>query len=440
MLITLGCFRNEVESDIARSELAAIGMEEVRELESAQVVIVNTCGFIREACEEGIDTILELDLRASGPGRPPILLIGCMGQRFGADLLTGMGEVSGVLGVDWRDNLSEALLAIFQGGRFHRSSATPCPAQTARTVDSSSGATLFVRIADGCDRACRFCAIPSIRGHYRSRHPDEIYAEIERLAGDSERELVLLAQDVTSYGRDLPGQPGLAELVGRLAGMKAVRWLRLLYMSPEGVTQELVSEMVENPVVCDYFDIPFQHASKSVLRRMGRPGDVERYCELIASIRSRSPGAALRTTVMVGYPGETEQDFEELVRFVEKIRFDWLGAFRYSQEEGTKAALLGGNVQPDIARARYDTILNLQDAIEASRVRRRIGREFECVIDGESDIAGYDLRGRSYMEAPVVDGSIYIKRATAAGAVAAPGDFTKATITGQEGLDLVGEI
>jgi ribosomal protein S12 methylthiotransferase len=440
-VVTLGCFRNEVESDLLRSELAGLGLEQSADINAAQVIIVNTCGFIREACEEGIDTVLEIDrLTRDRIPRPPVILLGCMGQRYGGELLESLPEVSGVLGVDWKDYLLEALSAVTEGKRFHRTSSMPEPCCTARNVDSSENATIFIRIADGCSRGCGFCTIPRIRGAYKSRAVDNILDEVNRLTGGRDREIVLLAQDLTSYGTDTPSDTDLAGLLRLITELKNVRWVRLLYLQPEGVTVELIDEMVRNPRVCDYFDIPFQHASRDVLRRMGRPGDGDSYRRLISSIRKRSPGASFRTTVMVGYPGETEEDFELLERFIMDIGFDWLGAFRFSPEPGTDAAKLPDQVPHDKAVTRYDRILDLQDSIEASHATKLIGKRTEVVIDGVSEEEGYDFVGRSYREAPIIDGMLYLMSKTEHGRKAKTGDFVNARITGLEGLDLVAEI
>lgn len=439
-MLTLGCFRNEVESDLLRDSLFGLGLAETP-LEGADIIVVNTCGFIEDAVNEGIDTILELDrLAAKLERRPPILVVGCMGQRYGEELLQEMPEISGVLGVDWVDNLRNALGTILSGERFQACSRTPSPVTALRCTDSSENSTMFVRIADGCSRSCRFCYIPFIRGAFKSRPPEEILEEIERLAGGKEREVVLLAQDLTSYGKDQTGGLTLASLARKVTEMDKVKWLRLLYMQPEGVTVELMEEITGNPKICDYFDIPFQHASPNVLNRMGRPGNAVGYLALIDSIRDRSPDAALRTTVMVGYPGESKRDFDLLLRFIDQVKFDWMGAFRFSAEAGTRAAGLRGNISYDTAQIRYDRVVALQGFIEEERVGSLIGRELEVLIDGVSEMEGYDFVGRSYREAPVVDGVIYLRKLTGTVNATAIGGFARARITGQEGLDLVGEI
>lgn len=438
-LVTLGCFRNEVESDLLRSELSSLGMAETRSLDGADIAVVNTCGFIAEACDEGIDTLLELDDLASGMRHgPPVLAVGCMAERYGQELMGEMPEIDGVLGVRWRDSLAAAVEKLIGGGTYEWRGGAPLTASAARTVDSSENATLLVRAADGCDRGCRFCAIPSIRGPYRSRPVGEVAGEVGELAAGTDREVVLLAQDLTSYGKDLGPGSDLPALLRAVSAVEGARWVRMLYLQPEGVTEPLIEEVASNSRVCDYFDIPFQHASRRVLARMGRPGGAEAYLELIESIRRAIPSAALRTTMMVGYPGETEEDFRELLVFVEEAGFDWMGAFVYSREEGTPAAALDGQVPDEVALSRYNTLVELQEKVEESGMSRFAGRRLEVVIDGESELDGYDLVARSYREAPVVDGVIHLRRRV--NAAAAAGDFATAEITGREGLDLAGEI
>ena len=437
-LVTLGCFRNEVESDLLRSALRELGMEETGDIRACEVALVMTCGFIREACDEGIDTILEIaDISAAGPP-PPIVVLGCMSQRYGADLMREMPEISGVLGCDWGPDLAVTLTSVLSGRKAAAPGRAPSISGVRRSVDSSAG-PLFIRVSDGCDRACRFCAIPSIRGPHVSRQPDDILEETERLCAGRQREVVLLAQDLTSYGSDLGGGIDLPWLTGRVARVEGAHWVRLLYLQPEAVTERLIEAVASEPRVLRYFDIPFQHASSSVLAAMGRPGSGAGYLGLLEKVRAAMPDAAIRSTVMTGYPGETESDFEELAAFVESARFDWLGAFVFSPEEGTPAAQMEPAVPADTALSRYNRIVEIQDACEESRVLGMVGRELEVVIDGPSEVAPFDLVGRSYREAPVVDGCIYIVGRQGR-ATRETGAFLTARIIGQEGLDLVAEI
>lgn len=433
-IVTLGCFRNEVESDILRGALIRLGFEENSDARSSDIALVNTCGFIREACDEAIDTILELDEELSSvEPRPPILVVGCMAQRY-PGLIDAMPEVQGLLGAGWSEELQAALEALLEGDSYSGGRRRPALAPPERLIDSSTGNSLFVRVADGCARACAFCTIPSIRGPYRSRPVDEVYSEVERLCKDSEREVILLAQDLSYYGTDL-GEPMLSVLLEQLSLINNARWLRMLYLQPEGVTDSLIETVAANKKVCHYFDIPFQHASGEVLRGMGRPGEGGAHLALIEKIRDIAQDASIRTTLMVGYPGETEADFDELERFVREARFDWMGAFCYSREDGTKAARLSSDTVPlEVARQRYVKILEVQEEVEESRSSSMIGRVLEVVIDGPPEPGEPGARARSYREAPVVDGLIYLQ-----GSVASNG-FALARITGREGLDLIAEV
>ena len=433
LIVTLGCFRNEVESDMFRSALSDLGLRETSDPALCEIAFVNTCGFIRDACDEAIDTILELDesLSALEP-RPPLMVVGCMAQRY-PGLTDAMSEVQGLLGAGWAKELRQAVTALLEGDSYSGGMRKGAPQDARRTRDSSTGTTLFVRVADGCARACAFCTIPSIRGPYRSRPVEEVVAEVETLCAGRDREVVLLAQDLSYYGNDL-GRPMLPLLLEELSRAERARWVRMLYLQPEGVTAELLEAMSENPGVCHYFDVPFQHASKGVLRRMGRPGDAGDHLALVERIRGAIPDASIRTTLMVGYPGETDADFAALERFVRDARFDWMGAFCYSPEEGTRAARLEGQVPSGLAADRYNRVLDIQQEVEESRSHSMIGRVLEVVIDAPGDPDEPGSRARSYREAPVVDGLIYL------GGCEASRGFAQCRITGTEGLDLVAEV
>ncbi|MDD5447886.1 MAG: 30S ribosomal protein S12 methylthiotransferase RimO, partial [Actinomycetota bacterium] len=380
-LLTLGCFRNEVESDLMRSELLSNNLLETHRIDEADILIVNTCGFLREAVDEGIDTILELHRLSKNL---PILLVGCMAERYGNDLLDSMPEVAGVLGVNWQGKLGDAVRTLIDGNRYCEKPLA-WSIEIPRVIDSSNNATLLVKVADGCDKRCSFCTIPMIKGPYRSRQIGDILAEIKSLSGKRQREVILLAQDLSSYGIDLYGRTRLAGLIREISLIESVRWIRLLYLQPEGLDEDIINECVSNPKVCDYFDIPFQHASASVLKRMGRGGDFEKNLNIVKRIRSVRPKAALRTTLMVGFPGETDEDFQTLLEFVSEAKFDWLGLFKFSAEEGTIAARLPNQIEPEKADERCEELLALQSEIESERAEGVVGRRLECVIDSPSD-------------------------------------------------------
>lgn len=438
-LVTLGCFRNEVESDNLRSFLHGMGHTEVESPLDADFIIVNSCGFISEACDEGIDTILKLsEILDSKYKSTPVVVAGCMAQRYGIALMNEMPEISAIVGVDWAKDINKVISSVLEGEKYYVEPGVPKFADVTRHIDSSETASLFVRISDGCDRRCNFCTIPSIRGKYVSRKAEDIIEEIIKLNGDRKREVVLVGQDLTCYGKDLDEKIDLAGLLRRISDIRNVHWIRLLYLQPEGLSDELIEEIVSNPRVCNYFDIPFQHASEKIIKRMGRRGNADYYKKLIESIRKKEPGSVIRTTLMVGFPGEGEEEFDELCGFVEEVKFDWMGAFRYSAEEKTRAGRLNEQVPHEVALKRYNRILEIQDSIEDSKSDNFRGKELEVVVEEMCSGGEYGYIGRSYREAPVVDGIIYLT--TAPSIRVETGDFVVVRITGREGLDLAGEI
>jgi len=441
-VVTLGCFRNDIDSDNLRSFLSGIGMRKARNLEGSDLVLVNTCGFITEAREESIETILEISAHPVVKERQvPLIILGCMGQRYGEEILEALPEVSAVVGVGWDSKIEEAISAISRGTRVSLVSDTPEPARCTRTSESEPLGPLYIRIADGCDNHCSYCALPGIRGTLTSRPSEDILDEVRRLTEGREREVVLVAQDLTSYGLDLYGRQSLAALVRSISEVDEVRWLRLLYLQPLGLDETLLHEISSNEKVTDYLDIPFQHASERVLTRMNRGGSLEDNLALVKHIRDLIPQVALRSTVMVGFPGEDEADFLQLEEFIDEACFDWLGVFRYSREEGTPARDMADQVTPETSSRRYDRILELQDAIAVEIADEQLGRNLEIVIDGPSDIDRYGLMGRSFREAPVVDGAIYLTgNWDSSNPPYSAGDFVEGTVVSLEGLDLVAGI
>ncbi len=440
LIVTLGCFRNEYESDLIRSYLSSMNMVEADSLEKADVIIVNTCGFIREACEESIDTIFEIDRVKTELGRnSPVIVLGCMAQRYRHELFEVLEEVQAVMGIHWAGDILSAIEKVLSGRRFCGGFEPGAKTVNLRSIDSTNP-YLIVRISDGCDRKCSFCTIPVIRGKHKSLKPEEIIEEIERFTMENEREVILVAQDLTSYGKDLDKGTDLVTLLKMITRIQGVRWIRLMYLQPEGITDELIDEVASNEKICKYFDIPFQHSSERILRLMGRPGSGYEFLRLIGKIREKIPEAAIRTTLMVGFPGENQSDFEILESFVMEARFDWLGVFKYSDEEGTTAFAMKYKIDEATIRERYDKILSLQEYIEQEKASALIGKELELIIEGESDIPGHNFRGRSYREAPEIDGTVYVDVSPGANFWPSAGDFVKSRIVGIEGIDPVAKI
>lgn len=395
----------------------------------AEVLIVNTCGFIRSAKEESIDAVLDAIRRKTDGACRSVIVTGCLAQRYGSELAKEIPEADAFIGVGRSGEIGEIIDRTLGGGRELRLERRDAWWTESRSrILSTAPWTAYVRVADGCDNRCSYCAIPDIRGGFASRPEESIVAEVCGLASQGVREVNVVAQDVTRYGLDTVGRLALPGLLGRLSEVEGIDWIRLLYLYPSRVTDELIEAIAGNGKVCRYVDIPLQHCSESVLRGMRRPGNRAEYRDLIARIRDAVPGVALRTTFIVGFPGETEADFEELAEFVEETRFDRMGAFAYSAEDGTPAAEMPGRVPARTAKSRLDRLMRLQQRISLEANRALVGAEIDVLVesvDGEVRI------GRSYRDAPEIDGAVYVS-----GSSAAPGEIVRAAVTGASHYDI----
>jgi ribosomal protein S12 methylthiotransferase len=426
---SLGCAKNQVDSEELIAHLERAGLEWVAEPERAEAVIVNTCGFITSAKEESIRTALELKSRF--PGKK-ILLAGCLVARYGEELRRALGELDGFVGL--RDPLGlERLLRVDAG-----KAETGAPASPAARHLLSPPGSAYLKIAEGCGNRCSYCAIPLIRGPLASRPLQEVVQEARELLGAGVRELVLIAQDLASYGTDRSaaggeagqGGPQLPVLLRELLALPGEFWLRCLYIHPDHFPEELLRLAAADPRLLPYFDLPFQHASPAVLRRMGRSGSAESYLALLARIREALPQAVLRSTFLVGFPGESEEDFRLLLDFQRRAELDWAGFFAYSREEGTAAYSLGPRVPGKTAEARRRELERAQEAITALRLERHLGSELNVLI--EEPVQGQSLAlGRAYLQAPEVDGLVVLKAAGLA-----PGQMCLARIDRRNGVDL----
>jgi ribosomal protein S12 methylthiotransferase len=420
--VTLGCPKNEVDSDVMAAAVEGSAYSVVRAVEDATVVVLNTCAFIQEATEESIATALELanGWRADSSDRR-LVVAGCMVSRYGTDLESSLTEADAFMSVADEAELLDTV------ARLTGVPAMPgeCPPRTA------PGPSAYLRVSDGCDRRCAYCTIPAIRGPHRSRSTDDILAEARHLIDAGARELILVGQDVSAYGRDLDGDADLAGLVERLAALPGDWRLRLMYLQPDGVTDRLLEVMSASARVCRYLDIPLQHASASVLRRMGRPGDTESHLALVARIKAAMPGAVIRTTLMTGFPGETDDDADELERFVAEAELDFVGVFTYSAEEGTRAAEMETQVPSSIATERAQALRDLADEIGFVRAESSVGETLRVLVEGEEE---GETVGRTCGQAPDIDGQTVIE------GVARPGTFVDVRVTSAVGYDLVGEV
>lgn len=420
--VTLGCPKNEVDSDRMAASIAD-AFRLVPEPDDADVVVVNTCSFIRDATEESVQVVLDLadGWRSEREGRM-LVVAGCMPSRYGDDLAAAMPEVDAFVPVADEASLRRVLSGL-TGTRID----DDAPAATRTAPDASA----YIQVSDGCHRACTFCTIPSIRGPYRSRDIDSVASEARQLVEAGAAELVVIGQDITAWGRDLPGSETLADLVRVLARTPGLERLRLMYVQPDGITPELLQVMAEEPTVCRYLDMPLQHASRDVLRAMGRSGDGAEFLRLIGVIRGLLPDVCLRTSVIAGFPGETREDAERLQEFLRDARLDFVGVFTYSQEDGTPAAEMQ-QVPARTRRARAQRLRDVCDEIGFERAAAHVGSVMDVLSEGmDEDDEPY---GRHRGQAPEVDGVVLLDRPIE------PGRIVSVRITDALGYDLVGEV
>ncbi len=434
--VSLGCSKNLVDSEVMLGLLTEAGYEITSAPSEADVIVINTCGFIESAKEESIDTILELSEEKGRGNCKAIIVTGCLAQRYREELMEEMPEIDVLLGTGSWDRIVSAVDMALSG---ERRSIIDDPDILYSDRDPRILTTpkhwAYLKIADGCSNRCTYCAIPSIRGSYRSRPMESIVREARSLAESGVKELNVVAQDTTDYGIDLYGERRLPKLLKELSEVDGLLWVRLLYTYPTHFSDELIDVIAENPRICRYIDIPLQHGSDRILRRMGRRGGRDEILKLLERIRERIPGVTMRSSFIVGFPGESERDFEELMDFLKEIRFDRVGAFKYSREEGTPAGDMEGQVPEDVKEERYRRLMELQRGISLERNREWIGRRKTVLIEGASEEHEFVTVGRSESEAPEVDGLIYIGNEHPA-----PGNVVTVRITDAGEYDFVGEM
>lgn len=435
-MVSLGCPKNQMDAELMLAKLEKAGFEITAESGLAEVVIVNTCGFIEEAKRESIENILEFAQLKKEKQIKRIIVTGCLAERYQHQLVKELPECDGVLGLGANGDIVAAVEQAVAGEKTVSFPPKSCWELDGDRLLTTPHFFAYLRIADGCDNRCTYCAIPLIRGGQRSRKMANIVAEAEALVAGGVKELVLVAQDTTVYGRDLYGEPQLAELLRRLCAIEGLRWIRLLYCYPEHVTDELLEIMATEDKVLSYMDLPIQHASGKVLRAMHRPGDRESLTALIAHIRERVPGITLRTTVMTGFPGETQEDFEELCSFIQEAQFDRLGCFAYSPEEGTAAAALPDQIPEEVKAHRRDIVMEEQERISARANEARIGQQMTVLVESFDKYAECWF-GRSEADAPDIDGKVFF---TCQPGVVRPGDMITVKITDCMDWDLMGEV
>jgi ribosomal protein S12 methylthiotransferase len=404
--VTLGCTKNEVDSDKMAALLEDAGYRIVDDPEDAHLVIVNTCSFLMSAVDEGLEVIFDLvNSRAELPEKAKILVAGCMPARYGDALSDELTEVEGFLPASEEDRVVEKVGELLGGKAPQEAPAGPAGNATRRSV----GPSAYVKISDGCDRFCSYCTIPYIRGRYHSFSYDEICAEVDELVVSGAREIVLIGQDTGIWGQDLEPKSSTAQLVSGLAERFPTTWFRLMYLQPAGITDELLDVIAANDNICSYLDMPLQHCDPDILERMNRGGSADSYLELLERVRTRVPGIMTRTTLMAGFPGETEAQFSELLDFVDEARFDYAVVFPYSQEEGTAAAGFSGQIDEDVKLARAQQLLDACEAVGQSQIAELVGNEVTCLVEGfEQTDVGTEALCRWQGQAPEVDGQVHV--------------------------------
>ncbi len=435
-LVSLGCPKNLVDSEIMLGLLKNAGFEITAREREADVLVVNTCSFINDAKEESIRTILELAQYKNGGNCRALLVTGCLAQRYPEELLAEIPEIDGLIGTGFISEVTGAVRRVLEGEKVSLVGAPGC-LHTARSpkLQATPSYTAYLKIAEGCDNRCSYCIIPAVRGPFRSREIDDIVVEAAEMARRGVKELILVAQDTTRYGVDLYGRPALVDLLRRLAEIEGPVWLRLLYAYPTFLTDELIKLMATEKKLCRYIDLPLQHAANNMLFQMNRRGSREETIRLLEKLRSAVPGITLRTSFIVGFPGETEEDFLELMDFMEQVKFDRAGVFTYSREENTAAAEMPGQVPEEVKLERRSRAMALQQKISLVKNRQKIGEVITVLVEGSLEEPGM-YTGRSERDAPDIDGRVLFKSDLSL----RPGDFAKVRIKGALEYDLTGEL
>lgn len=436
LFISLGCDKNLVDTEVMLGMLASRGYEMTNDEQEADIIVINTCCFIHDAKEESIQNILEMAEYKKNGSAKALIVTGCMAERYRQEILDEIPEVDEVLGTTAYDRILDAVDAALAGQHEVMTAdldALPLP-ETKRLV-TTGGHFAYLKIAEGCDKHCTYCIIPKIRGNFRSVPMERLLKEAQDLAEQGVKELILVAQETTLYGKDLYGEKSLPKLLRELCKISGIRWIRILYCYPEEITDELIQVMKEEPKICHYLDLPIQHANDTILKRMGRRTSKQELIDIVQKLRKEIPDICLRTTLITGFPGETQEQHEEVMEFIDTLEFDRLGAFTYSPEEDTPAATFEDQIDEEVKEDRQADIMELQQEIAFDKAGDMIGREVLVMIEGKvADENAYV--GRTYRDAPNVDGLIFINTDVEL----ISGDFAKVKVTGALDYDLIGEL
>ena len=436
LFVSLGCDKNLVDSEVMLGLLANHGHQMVDSEEDADVIVVNTCCFINDAKEESIQTILEMAEYKKTGSIKALIVTGCLAQRYKQEIMDEIEEVDAVLGTTSYDKIVEVIDEALQGHKsLELTDIDALPTVDSKRLVTTGGHFAYLKIAEGCDKHCTYCIIPKIRGNFRSVPMERLIKEARDLVEQGVKEIILVAQETTLYGVDLYGKKSLHVLLKELCKIGGLRWIRILYCYPEEITDELIQVIKEEDKICNYLDIPIQHASDGVLKRMGRRTSKQQLIDTVKKLREEIPDIALRTTLITGFPGETEEQHEELMEFVDEMEFDRLGVFTYSPEEDTPAATMPDQIEESVKEDRQAELMELQQEIAFDLAERMIGKEVIVMFEGK--VADENVYvGRTYMDAPNVDGLIFVET----NEELMSGDFAKVRITGALEYDLIGEL
>ena len=434
LFISLGCDKNLADSEEMLGLLTAGGHEITDDETQADAIVINTCCFIKDAKEESVETILEMAEYKKTGSCHALIVTGCMAQRYQKEIIEEVPEVDAVLGTTSYGDIVKALEEAVAGNHFEEfRDIDYLPDTGSKRVLTTGGHLGYLKIAEGCDKHCTYCIIPKLRGKFRSVPMERLIAQAEDMAEQGVKELILVAQETTVYGKDLYGKKSLHILLKKLCEIRGIRWIRILYCYPEEIYDELIETIRDEKKICHYLDIPIQHASDRILKRMGRRTSKQELIDIVGKLRKEIPDIVLRTTLITGFPGETEEDHEELKEFVDEMEFDRLGVFTYSPEENTPAAEMADQVPEEVKEERRDELMELQQEISYDRGQDRIGQELLVMIEGKvADESAYI--GRTYGDAPKVDGYIFVQT----GELLMTGDFAKVRVTGALEYDLIG--
>ncbi len=435
-MISLGCDKNLVDSEMMLGFTSKHGYTYTDDTNAADIIIINTCCFILDAKEESIDAILEMS-KLKKDGRLKCLIVtGCMAQRYKKEIIDEIPEVDAVVGTSSYDHICDIIDGVINGKKeLVFEDLNRLPAAAPNRMVSTGGWYAYLKIAEGCDKHCTYCIIPSLRGSYRSYPKDILLEQARQMADAGVKELILVAQETTVYGKDIDGRKHLPELLHELCRINGIEWIRILYCYPEEITDELIDTIAAEDKICNYLDIPVQSGSDEILKRMGRLTSSEELANNITKLRKKIPDIILRTTLISGFPGETNEHFNETLDFVKKMKFERLGVFAYSAEEGTPASGFANQIEESVKQDRRDAIMSLQQGISSDFLKKQIGKTLRVLIEGK--IADEDAYiGRSYMDAPGVDGSIFVQYS----GELLSGDFVNVKITGSSEYDLIGEL